>query len=258
MPAALQRRVLLSAERVERRLTVILAADVAGYSRLSGMDEEGTHIRLREHLRVVVDPSIVEHRGRVVKNTGDGMLAEFGSVVDAVRCALNVQHGMAERNKGLSPDRRIEFRIGINLGDIILEGGDIFGDGVNVTARLEGLAEPGGICLSDEAYRQVQGKLDIVVEDAGEHQLKNIVHAVRVHHVRPQRAVAKAPTLTLSDKPSIVVLPFQNMSGDPEQAYFADGIVEEIITALSRIRWLLVLARNSSFTLVEVGVEVEI
>jgi len=164
----------LVGERVERRLRAILAADVVGYSRLTGVDEEGTHFRLKEHLRVLVDPSIAEHRGRVVKNTGDGVLVEFGSVVDALRCALNVQRGMTERNKNLPPDERIEFRIGINVGDIILDSGDIFGDGVNVAARLEGLAEPGGICLSDDAQRQLRGKLDIAFEDAGEHRLKNI------------------------------------------------------------------------------------
>jgi TolB-like protein len=239
----------LASERVERRLTAILAADVAGYSRLTGIDEEGTHVRLREHLRTVVDPSVAAHRGRIVKTTGDGMLAEFGSVVDAVRCALHVQGGMAERNEGLPPEERIEFRIGINLGDIILDGGDIFGDGVNVAARLEGLAEPGGICVSDDAQRQLRGKLEVMLEDAGEQRLKNIAWPVRVYRVRPPGAAADPrPALTLPDKPSIAVLPFQNMSGDAEQEYFADGIVEDLVTALSRFRNLFVISRNSSFT----------
>jgi TolB-like protein len=239
----------LVGERVERRLRAILAADVVGYSRLTGVDEEGTHFRLKEHLRVLVDPSIAEHRGRVVKNTGDGVLVEFGSVVDALRCALNVQRGMAERNKNLPPDERIEFRIGINVGDIILDSGDIFGDGVNVAARLEALAEPGGICLSDDAQRQLRGKLDIAFEDAGEHRLKNIAWPVRIYRVRPGGAAAKPrPALALPDKPSIAVLPLQNLSGDPEQEYFADGMAEDIITALSRFRNLFVISRNSSFT----------
>ncbi len=237
---------------VERRLTAILAADVAGYSRLTGIDEEGTHARLKEHLRVVVDPCIARHRGRIVKNTGDGLLAEFGSVVDALRCALHVQRGMAECNKSLPAESRIEFRIGINLGDVILDAGDIFGDGVNVAARIEALAEPGGICLSDDAQRLVRGKLDVAFEDAGEQRLKNIASPVRVYRVRPAgkaaAAAAPRPALALPDKPSIAVLPFQNLSGDPEQEYFADGIVEDIITALSRFRNLFVISRNSSFT----------
>jgi TolB-like protein len=243
---------MLASERIERRLRAILAADVAGYSRLTGLDEEGTHARLKEHLRAVFDPCISEHRGRIVKHTGDGVLAEFVSVVDAVRCALLVQSGMAARNEGVRPDERIEFRIGINLGDIMLDAGDIFGDGVNVAARLEGLAEPGGICLSDDVHRQVRGKLDITFEDAGEQQLKNIAVPVRVFRVRPAgapgTAAAPRPALALPDKPSIAVLPFQNMSGDPEQEYFADGIVEDIVTALSRFRNLFVISRNSSFT----------
>ena len=242
----------MASERVERRLRAILAADVAGYSRLTGIDEEGTHVRLREHLRDLVDPCVAQHRGRVVKSTGDGLLAEFGSVVDALRCALEVQRGMAECNKSLPAERRIEFRIGINLGDVILDAGDIFGDGVNVAARIEGLAEPGGICLSDDAHRLVRGKLDVVLEDAGEQRLKNIARPVRVFRVRlagaPAAAAAPRPALALPDKPSIAVLPFQNLSGDPEQEYFADGIVEDIITALSRFRNLFVISRNSSFT----------
>ena len=236
-------------ERVERRLSAILAADVAGYSRLTGLDEEGTHVQLQDHLRTLVDPKIAEHRGRVVKNTGDGLLAEFSSVVDAVRCALDVQRGMLERNADVPLEKRIEFRIGINVDDIITDRDDIFGDGVNVAARLEGLAEPGGICISEDAHRQARGKLDILVDDAGEHQLKNIARTVRVYRVRLAGAAGtKRPALVLPDKPSIAVLPFRDLSRDPEQEYFADGIVEEIITALSRFKNLFVIARNSSFT----------
>ena len=170
-------------DRIERRLAAILAADVAGYSRLTGVDEEGTHVQLQSHLRALVDPKIAEHRGRVVKNTGDGMLAEFSSVVDAMRCAIDVQRGMAERNAGVPGEKRIEFRMGINVGDIIIDRGDIFGDGVNVAARLEGLAKPGGICFSDDAHRQVRGKFDVTFEDLGERQLKNIARPVRVFQV---------------------------------------------------------------------------
>ena len=234
---------------IERRLAAILAADVAGYSRLTGLDEEGTHARLQDHLRSLVDPKIAEHRGRVVKNTGDGLLAEFGSVVDAVRCALDVQRGMAQRNKDVPQERRIEFRIGINVGDVMIDRGDVFGDSVNVAARLEGLAEPGGICVSRRVLEDVQRKLEIAFEDAGEQQLKNIEGSVRVYRLRLGGAAATTrPALPLPDKPSIAVLPFQNMSGDPEQEYFADGIVEDLIMALSRFRWLFVIARNSSFT----------
>jgi adenylate cyclase len=241
-----------------RRLTAILAADVAGYSRLMGADEEGTHERLKAHLGKLVNPKIAEHRGRVVKNTGDGLLAEFGSVVDAVRCAVEVQRGMAEREAETPDERRIRLRIGVNLGDVLVEEQDIFGDGVNVAARLEGLAEPGGICVSRVVRDQVRDRLDYTFEDMGEQQVKNIARPVRVYRVR-DRAVgsvasveqplrASAAPLPLPDKPSIAVLPFQNMSGDPEQEYFADGTVEEITTALSRIRWLFVIARNSTFT----------
>jgi TolB-like protein len=239
----------LATDRVERRLTAILAADVAGYSRLTGMDEEGTHAQLQDHLRSLVDPKIAEHRGRVVKNTGDGLLAEFSSVVGAVRCAVEVQRGMAERNADVPREKRVEFRIGINVGDIMIDRGDIFGEGVNVAARLEGVAEPGGICISDDAHRQVRGKLDIAFQDAGEQQLKNIERPVRVYRLRLGGAAATTrPALPLPDKPSIAILPFQNLSGNPEQEYFADGIVEDITMALSRFRWLLVIARNSSFT----------
>src|SRR5467141_3287281 len=190
---------------VERRLTAILAADVAGYSRLMGADEEGTHERLKAHLRELVDPKIKEHHGRVVKNTGDGMLVEFPSVVDAVRCAVEVQRGMVERNAAAPVDERIEFRVGINLGDVIVEGEDIFGDGVNIAARLEALAEPGGICVSRVVRDQVRDKLDLAFEDMGEQQVKNIARPVRVFRVRPDAAVSAvspAPALALPDKPS--------------------------------------------------------
>ncbi|MFI5020742.1 MAG: adenylate/guanylate cyclase domain-containing protein [Alphaproteobacteria bacterium] len=235
-------------ERVERKLAAILAADVAGYSRLMGADEEGTLARLKAHRAEVIDPKIAEHRGRVVKTTGDGILIEFSSVVDAVRCATEVQRAMAERNAEIPDVKRIEFRVGINLGDIIIDGSDIHGDGVNIAARLEGIANPGTTYISDSSYQQVRDKLAIDFEDMGEHQLKNIARPVRVYRVQLGGTPAnESPTLALPDKPSIAVLPFQNMSGDPEQEYFADGIVEEIITALSRMRWLFVIARNSSF-----------
>jgi TolB-like protein/class 3 adenylate cyclase len=233
---------------VERRLAAILAADVAGYSRLMGADEEGTHKRLTAHFRELVDPKIREHRGRSVKNTGDGLLAEFASVVDAVRCAAEIQRRMTNRERKVPGEQRIRFRIGINLGDVIVEEHDIFGDGVNVAARLEAAAEPGGICVSRVVRDQVRDKLDFAFEDMGEQQVKNIARPVRVYRIPlAEMARAKAP-LALPDKPSIAVLPFTNMSGDPEQEYFADGMVEEIITALSRIHWLFVIARNSSFT----------
>jgi TolB-like protein/class 3 adenylate cyclase/tetratricopeptide (TPR) repeat protein len=240
-----------------RRLAAILAADVAGYSRLMGEDEEGTLASLKAIRRELADPKIKEHHGRIVKTTGDGLLLEFASVVDAVRCAVEVQREMAERNADVAPDRRIELRMGINLGDIIKDGRDIYGDGVNVAARLETLAEPGGICVSRVVRDQVRDKLAISFEDMGERQVKNITRPIRVHRIllgkrsnpsetgtgEPQQN----PPLALPDKPSIAVLPFQNMSDDREQEYFADGVVEEIITALSRIRWLFVIARNSSF-----------
>ena len=246
---ALERRHALATERLERRLTAILAADVAGYSRLTGADEEGTHVRLKEHLRLFIDPKIGEHRGRVVKNTGDGMLAEFGSVVDAVRCAVDVQRGMAERNAETPQEKRLEFRIGINVGDVISDDGDIFGDGVNIAVRLEEIAEPGGICVSRRVQEFAEGQIDLTFEDVGDQKLKNIALPVRVYRVQlANDTMRPRPALMLPDKPSIAVLPFQNMSGDLEQDYFADGMVEEIITALSRMRWLFVIARNSSFT----------
>ena len=232
--------------RVERRLAGILATDVAGYSRLMGVDEEGTLAALKAYRRDIIDPKIAEHHGRIVKTTGDGALVEFASAVDAVRCAMEIQRAMAERNADVAEDRRIEFRIGINVGDIIIDEGDIYGDGVNIAARVETLARPGAICISGNAYQQIKGKLALDVSDMGEQQLKNIAQPVRVYGVRLQDAPAAA-ALTLPDKPSIAVLPFQNMSGDPEQDYFADGMVEDIITGLSRIKWLFVIARNSSF-----------
>jgi len=231
-----------------RRLAAILAADVAGYSRLIEADEEGMLGRLKALRANIIDPKIAGHKGRIVKTTGDGMLVEFASVVDAVRCASELQVAMAESNAPLPQDHRIEFRIGIHQGDIVVEDGDIFGDGVNIAARLEGLAEPGGICVSARVREDATGRLDLAFEDIGEQSLKNITRPVRVFRVAMGRKLVPEPPLALPDKPSIVVLPFANLSGDPEQEYFADGMVEEIITALSRIRWLFVIARNSSFT----------
>jgi adenylate cyclase len=233
-----------------RRLAAILAADVVGYSRLMGTDEEGTHGRFMAHLAELVEPKISEYRGRTVKSTGDGFLAEFPSVVDAVRCAVEVQRGMFDREPEIPDDRRIGFRIGINVGDVIVEEHDIFGDAVNIAARLEALAEPGGICVSGIVHDQVRDKLDLAFEDMGNQQVKNIARPVHALLLRLGEKSAALPTTTpaLPDKPSIAVLPFANMSGDPEQDYFADGMVEEIITALSRIRWLFVIARNSTFT----------
>ena len=253
-----------------RRLAAILAADEPGYSRLMGAEEEGTLERLKALRRELVDPKIAEHKGRIVKTTGDGLLVEFASVVDAVRCAVEVQQAMPERNTGIAPDSRIELRIGINLGDVIVEGDDLYGDGVNIAARIEALADAGGVLVSNTVHDHVRDRLPFLFEDLGEQQVKNITRPVRVYRVRPEgphpspplpgldpgitgegsaRAGAAEPqALALPDKPSIAVLPFANMSGDPEQEYFADGMVEEIITALSRIRWLFVIARNSSFT----------
>jgi adenylate cyclase len=237
----------MAGERAERRLAAILAADVAGYSRLMGLDEEGTLGALKALRRALIDPKIADHRGRLVKNTGDGALVEFASAVDAVRCAAEIQSAMAERNTTIPDDRRIEFRIGINVGDIIIDEGDIYGDGVNIAARIETLARPGSICLSDNAYQQIKGKLTLDVNDLGEQQLKNIAQPMRVYSVRLD-GEAMRPALALPAKPSIAVLPFNNMSGDPEQEYFADGMAEDIITALSRCNSLFVIARNSSFT----------
>ena len=244
----------MPADPVQRRLAAILAADVAGYSRLMGADEEGTLAALTAHLAELIEPCIAEHRGRVVKTTGDGLLAEFASVVDAVRCAVAFQEGMAERNAGAPENRRIEFRIGVNLGDVIVQDDDVFGDGVNVAARLEGLAESGGIVVSGTVHEHVRTKVDFGFVDLGPQEVKNIVEPVRAYSVGVFKAAASIgepetpKPLPLPDKPSIAVLAFQNMSGDPEQEYFSDGITEDIITALSRIRQFFVIARNTTFT----------
>jgi adenylate cyclase len=244
-----------------RKIAAILAADVVGYSRLASADEDRTLARLRALRSDLVDPTIAVHNGRVVKRTGDGSLVEFRSVVDAVRCAIEVQNGMVERNAGLPPERRIDFRIGIHLGDIVEESdGDLMGDGVNIAARLEGIAKPGGICLSEDAFRQVKARLNVAVRDLGATQLKNIADPIRVYSLevgvafqanpvtQNESAASERPSaLAPPRRPSIAVLPFQNMSGDPEQEYFADGMVEEIITGLSRLRWLFVASRTSSF-----------
>jgi adenylate cyclase len=237
-----------------RRLAAILTADVAGYSRLMGADEEGTLERLKALRHELLDPKIAEHRGRIVKTTGDGMLVEFASVVDAVRCAVAVQRGMAERNTGFAADSRIELRIGVNLGDVIVEDDDLYGDGVNIAARIEALADPGGVFVSNTVHDHVRDRLPFVFEDLGEKQVKNIARPVRVYRVCDVSTEAKIPlTLTVSDlpppdKPSVAVLPFTNISGDPEQEFISDGIAEDIITALSRYPSLFVIARNSCFT----------
>jgi adenylate cyclase len=248
----------LSSEHVERRLAAILAADVVGSSRLMGADEEGTLAQLKALRKSLVDPKIVEHRGRIVKNTGDGALVEFGSVVDAVRCAVKIQCCISAQNTDVPQDKRIEFRIGIHVGDIIIDENDIYGDGVNIAVRLEGIAEPGGISISDDAHRQIRGKVDVTFEDTGSQSLKNIAEPMRVWRTEinslttPRLSTYSFPNnagpLALPDKPSVAVLPFQNMSGDPDQDYFADGMVDEITTALSRFKSLFVIARNSSFT----------
>ena len=240
----------MSGERVERRLAAILATDVVGYSRLMGEDEEGTLAALKTLQRELIDPRVKENCGRLVKTTGDGALVEFASVVDAVRCAVEVQRAMAERNADIPAQRRIELRVGINLGDIIIDEGDIYGGGVNLAARLESLAEPGGICVSRVVRDQVCDKLDLSFEDLGEYEVKNIARPVRVYGLRIGRtpAVTALVAPAIPDRPSIAVLPFHNLSADPEQEYFADGMVEDIITGLSRIRWLFVIARYSSFT----------
>jgi adenylate cyclase len=280
--------------RIERKLAAILAADVVGYSRLMGLDEEGTLAQLRAHRRALVDPKIREHRGRIVKTTGDGMLVEFASVVDAVRCAVEVQRGMAERNAGVPPQRRIEFRVGINLGDIIVHDNDIFGDGVNVAARLEALAEPGGICVSQAAHDQVRDKLGVTFEDIGEQAVKNIARPIRTYRVRfegvefagatpkmvtPQRKrliawIAACVVLLVcatgagwyvmrpaigpgAPRLSIVVLPFANVSHDPEQEYFADGITNDLTTDLSRIPGSFVIAGTTAFTYKSKAVDVK-
>jgi TolB-like protein/class 3 adenylate cyclase len=248
---------VVSSERVERRLAAVLAADVAGYSRLMGRDEEGTLAQLKSFRKALVDPAIAEHRGRIVKTTGDGMLIEFASAVDAARCAVDIQRRMATQNTDVPQDQRIEFRIGIHLGDIIIDDNDIFGDGVNIAARLEGIGEPGGVCISDDAHRQIRGKVDIAFDDMGSQTLKNIAEPMRAWRGRIADEAGSAvqtgsspveQALALPNKPSVAVLPFTNMSGDPEQEYFADGMAEDIITALSRFKALFVIAGNSSFT----------
>jgi TolB-like protein/class 3 adenylate cyclase/Flp pilus assembly protein TadD len=248
----------MAEDRVDRRLAAILAGDVAGYSRLMGADEEGTLRRLKAYRKDLVDPKITEHRGRIVKTTGDGMLVEFVSVIDAVRCAVEIQRGMAERNADVPTRERIQFRMGINVGDIISDDNDIYGDGVNVAARLEALAEPGGILVSRNVHDQISDRLGFGFEDMGEQTVKNIARPIGVHRIsllestrsvtgKSGAVVAKAEPST-GDRPSIAVLPFSNMSGDPEQEYFADGISEDIITGISKLRWFFVIARNSSFT----------
>src|SRR5215475_13584729 len=244
----------MAEDRVERRLAAILAGDIAAYSRLMNSDEEGTLHNLKVHRKELIDPKITEHRGRIVKTTGDGILVEFVSVVDAVRCAVDIQRGMVERNRDVPSEKRIQFRIGINVGDIIIDSDDIYGDGVNVAARLEALADPGGIMVSRVVHDQVQDKLGFEFDDMGEQAVKNIDRPVGVHrvHLTEQLQQATSPTAgkterATSERPSIAVLPFVNMSGDPEQEYFADGISEDLITGLSKLRWFFVIARNSSF-----------
>jgi len=238
----------------QRRLAAVLAADVVGYSRMIRADEEGTLAALKSLREALIDPKLAEHNGRIVKLMGDGMLVEFASAVGAVRTAVETQLAVADRNAALPQDRRIEFRVGINLGDVVIDGDDIHGDGVNIASRLEGIADPGGVYISSAVHEQVKNRIEVVFEDLGEREVKNINEPVRVWRWRrpaaaepePHAAATSAPSLP--DKPSIAVLPFQNMSGDQEQEYFADGIVEDIITELSRARWLFVIARNSSFT----------
>ena len=231
-----------------RKLVAILAADVVGFSRLTATDEDRTLARLRALRSDLIDPTIAVHNGRVVKRTGDGALVAFHSVVDAVRCAVEVQNGMAERNAGVPCEWRIEFRIGIHLGDVVEESdGDLMGDGVNIAARLEGLAKPGEICLSEDAYRQVRARLDLKVSDLGATSLKNIVESIRVYALEVG-APTVAKSMPAASHLSVVVLPFTNLSGDPTQDYFADGITENLTTDLSRVRNSFVIARNTAFT----------
>jgi len=247
---------------VERRLAAILAADVVGYTRLMGQDEAGTLAALTAHREEFIQPKIAEHKGRLIKLMGDGALVEFSSVIDALACAAELQSGMAERNRQAADKPQIVFRIGINLGDVIVEGDDLYGDGVNLASRLEGLAEPGGICISAKVYDEVKNKLALAYEDMGEREFKNVAEPIRVYLIVPGRADdRKSPEaevdLTLPEKPSIAVLPFDNMSGDPEQEFFADGITEDLTTALSKVRWFFVIARNSTFTYKGKAVEVK-
>jgi len=237
---------------MDRRLAAIFAADVVGYSRLIRADEEGTIAALKSLRADLIDPRIAQYNGRIVKLMGDGILVEFASVVDAVRAAAETQQAVARRNAELPEEKRIEFRIGINAGDVVIDGDDIHGDGVNVAARLEGLADAGGFCISESVHDQVRDRLDLPFEDMGEQTVKNIDRPIRVWRwleaARPGSTVTGSKPLPLPDKPSIAVLPFTNLSGDPEQEYVADGITEDLITALSKIRWFFVIARNSTFT----------
>jgi adenylate cyclase len=238
---------------MQRRLAAILAADVVGYSRLMGQDERGTLARLKSVIEDHIRPTIGEFNGRIFKLMGDGLLAEFPSVVEAVACALRIQEGMADRESDLSDDQRIRLRIGINLGDVLVDGADIFGDGVNIAARLEALADPGGVCISNAAFDAVEGKLDLEFDDLGTKEVKNIAKPIRVFRLKigtgdGSRTNTRSDAPALPDKPSIAVLPFDNMSGDPDQEYFADGVVEALTAALSRIRSFFVIARNSAFT----------
>jgi adenylate cyclase len=246
-------------QSVERRLAAILAADVAGYSRLMGADEEGTLERLKAHRRQLFDPKITEHRGRIVKTAGDGMLVEFPNVVDAIRCAAEIQRGMVDRNANTPEDKRITFRIGVNLGDVIIDGDDIYGDGVNIAARLEALAEPGGICISRVVRDQIRDKLPYPFEDMGEQTVKNIARPVRAYLLsaaavallppgKSTTEVGKPITSSISPRLSIVVLPFENLSRDPDQEYFADGITDDLTSDLSRISGSFVISRNTAFT----------
>ncbi|MHC4431328.1 MAG: adenylate/guanylate cyclase domain-containing protein [Planctomycetota bacterium] len=251
----------MAEQRVQRRLAAILAADIVGYSRLMGEDETGTLTAFKLHRAALIDPTIAEHRGRIVKLLGDGVLVEFGSVVDAVECAVGIQEAMLERNSDIPDSKRIILRIGVNLGDIIIDDDDIYGDGVNVASRLEGLAEPGGVCISGTVFDQVKGKLDVLFEDLGPRSVKNIADPVRVYQWQSQTVAAAGATetnkaLAPSDKPSIAVLPFANISGDAEQQFFADGLVEDIITTLSKLSGLRVIARNSSFVYKDKAVDV--
>jgi adenylate cyclase len=245
-----------------RKIAAILVSDVVGYSRLAGSDEDRTLARLRALRSDLIDPTIALHHGRIVKRTGDGSIIEFRSVVDAVRCAIEVQTGMVERNAGLPPDKRIEFRVGVHLGDVVEESdGDLMGDGVNIAARLEGIAKPGAICLSEDAYRQVKSRLDLAVADLGPTQLKNITEPIRVYSLEVGKpAQAKPMTVPAPERPapprlSIVVLPFKNLSSDSSQDYFADGVTENLTTDLSRIRNSFVIARNTAFTFKDKAVE---
>ena len=246
----------MAKERVQRRLAAILAADVAGYSRLMGEDEEGTLATLKAY-REVIDGLIAGHEGRVFGSAGDSVIAEFASAVEAVRCAVNIQRDLEERNADLPDDHRMRFRIGINLGDVMVDGNNLLGDGVNIAARVEGLAEPGGICISGAVFQQVKKRLDLAYEDLGEREVKNIAEPVSIYLVRIAKSVSPPSPALPNTRPSIAVLPFENMSGDPEQEYFADGLTEDIITALSLWRSFPVIARHSTFTYKSKSVRVQ-